>query len=179
MRGDRVEDLWFKSLVFQGFEVRRFEDFGVWGLGLRMGMVQGWVWSKPHFKRASVYVGVWELSANLGRGAGRGGIPCPLPSRPPHLRQPFQLTPTPSPAPCQETFQNDKNWSQNPGPMGWGLGPQALGPAPGSWAQTLARALEVVRCSPGDFEKRHLPRLVAPIDFRSPGHPKRSAGRPA
>ena len=29
------------------------------------------------------------------------------------------------------------------------------------------------------FEKRRLPRLVAPIDFLSPGHPKLGAGRPA
>ena len=29
------------------------------------------------------------------------------------------------------------------------------------------------------FEKRRLPRLVAPIDFPSPGHPKLGAGRPA
>ena len=33
-----------------------------------------------------------------GGRAGRGGIPCPLPSRPPPPRQPFQPSPTPSPA---------------------------------------------------------------------------------
>ena len=38
-------------------------------------------------------------------GAGRvGGIPCPLPSRPPPPRQPIQPSPTPSPASHRETF---------------------------------------------------------------------------
>ena len=46
-------------------------------------------------------------TAKAGEG-GRGGIPCPLPSRPPPLRQPFQPSPTPSPACRQATFQNDE-----------------------------------------------------------------------
>ena len=41
-----------------------------------------------------------------GLGGG-GGILCPFPSRPPPPRQPFQPTPTPSPASHQENFQNN------------------------------------------------------------------------
>ena len=131
-----------------------------------------------------------------GGGGGRGGIPCPLPSRPPHLRQPFQLTPTPSPAPYQRLFRTTKNCSVlGLGPLLWPLRARAPSPCPGprilDWqaltppkfsvspGPNLGPALTCARCSPGDFELRHLLQLVAPIDFRSPGHPKRSAGRPA
>ena len=69
-----------------------------------------------------------------GWGGGcRGGAP--LFSRPPHLRQPFQLTPTPSPAPPQETFQNDEKLAVfGSGPSRSGAGPQAPGArAPSRW----------------------------------------------
>ena len=62
-------------------------------------------------------------------GRGRRGIPCPLPSRPPPPRQPFQPSLTPSRASHQEAFQNDEKAG------GSGLGPKTLGgPGPKPWA---------------------------------------------
>ena len=102
------------------------------------------------------------------RNGGGGVSRARFPPGPPHLRQPFQLTPTPSPAP-QETFRMT-NWFQflglGPQPL-WGPGPQAPGgPGPkplgpcGPGPQAPARSspapepwpnLFCVRCSSGDL----------------------------
>ena len=41
----------------------------------------------------------------VGGGGGRGGIPASFPSRSPPPKQPFQLTPTPSPGSHQEVCE--------------------------------------------------------------------------
>ena len=74
-------------------------------------------------------------------GGGRGGIPCPLPSRPPPPRQPFQPSPTPSPVSPQETFSerrklvvNDELGAWRPRPQGPGPKPWPPLPGPKPWA---------------------------------------------
>ena len=91
------------------------------------------------------------FSLPKGGGGGVGGVSrARFPPRPPHLRQPFQLTPTPSPAPYQETFQNDEKRpslgakllrARAPSPR-W-PGPQAPGrPSPSPGAPSLGPAFE-------------------------------------
>ena len=118
-----------------------------------------------------------------GGGGGRGGIPCPLPSRPRTSAAAVSADSHPfaSPPTRRAVFGSRPQPLWGPGPKPLGPGPQAAGArapspcGPGPQACTEQPSPD----APGDFEKRHLLRLVAPIDFRSPGHPKRSAGRPA
>ena len=152
---------------------------------------------------------------------GRGGIPCPLPSRPPtssHLPtlvwvpsfwkpRPQALGPKPPGSPPLAPIISFRHWLLAPLDFLHAVPPKNIVPVivtsedPASRVTSithwpvLASGVVIVLAnykwpvaptdfpSPGAhqeiFEKRRLPRLVAPIDFLSPGHPKLGAGRPA
>ena len=69
-------------------------------------------------------------NAGGGWGGGVGGVSRARFPPGPHLRQPFQLTTTPSPA-TRRLFRTTKNWSRSSvlglGPSRSGAGPQAPG----------------------------------------------------